>query len=170
MDNERKFALLIDADNISPKYLMVMLAEAKRYGNVTIRRIYGDWTDNSKKTWKDNLLDYSIVPIQQYSYTTGKNSSDSAMIIDAMDILYSNVIDGFILVSSDSDFTRLAMRLREAGKTVIGMGEAKTPSAFVKACEEFKIWTCYLKIRCLQKNKKKFWRQQKMKLLMTLVM
>lgn len=138
MDNERKFALLIDADNISPKYLMVMLAEAKRYGNVTIRRIYGDWTDNSKKTWKDNLLDYSIVPIQQYSYTTGKNSSDSAMIIDAMDILYSNVIDGFILVSSDSDFTRLAMRLREAGKTVIGMGEAKTPSAFVKACEEFK--------------------------------
>ena len=78
MDNERKFALLIDADNISPKYLMVMLAEAKRYGNVTIRRIYGDWTDNSKKTWKDNLLDYSIVPIQQYSYTTGKNSSDSA--------------------------------------------------------------------------------------------
>ena len=170
MDNERKFALLIDADNISPKYLMVMLAEAKRYGNVTIRRIYGDWTDNSKKTWKDNLLDYSIVPIQQYSYTTGKNSSDSAMIIDAMDILYSNVIDGFILVSSDSDFTRLAMRLREAGKTVIGMGEAKTPSAFVKACEEFKTWTCYLKIRCLQKNKKKFWRQQKMKLLMTLVM
>ena len=138
MDNERKFALLIDADNISPKYLMVMLAEAKRYGNVTIRRIYGDWTDNSKKTWKDNLLDYSIVPIQQYSYTTGKNSSDSAMIIDAMDILYSNVIDGFILVSSDSDFTRLAMRLREAGKTVIGMGEAKTPSAFVKACQEFK--------------------------------
>lgn len=138
MDNERKFALLIDADNISPKYLMVMLAEAKRYGNVTIRRIYGDWTDNSKKTWKDNLLDYSIVPIQQYSYTTGKNSSNSAMIIDAMDILYSNVIDGFILVSSDSDFTRLAMRLREAGKTVIGMGEAKTPSAFVKACEEFK--------------------------------
>lgn len=138
MDSEKKFALLIDADNISPKYLTVMLAEAKRYGNVTIRRIYGDWTDSSKKTWKDNLLDYSIVPIQQYSYTTGKNASDSAMIIDAMDILYSNVIDGFMLVSSDSDFTRLAMRLREAGKTVIGMGEAKTPSAFVKACEEFK--------------------------------
>ena len=131
MDNERKFALLIDADNISPKYLMVMLAEAKRYGNVTIRRIYGDWTDNSKKTWKDNLLDYSIVPIQQYSYTTGKNSSDSAMIIDAMDILYSNVIDGFILVSSDSDFTRLAMRLREAGKTVIGM-EFKTLDVLFK--------------------------------------
>lgn len=139
MHSEKKFALLIDADNISPKYLTVMLNEAKAYGIVNIRRIYGDWTDSAKKTWKDSLLDNSISPIQQYSYTIGKNASDSAMIIDAMDILYSNDIDGFIIASSDSDFTRLAMRLREAGKTVIGMGESKTPSAFIKACEEFKI-------------------------------
>lgn len=139
MDIEKKFALLIDADNISPKYLSVMLDEARRYGDINIRRIYGDWTDVGKKTWKDILLDNSIIPIQQYSYTTGKNASDSAMIIDAMDILYSNAIDGFIIASSDSDFTRLAMRLREAGKNVVGMGESKTPAAFVKACEEFKI-------------------------------
>lgn len=135
---ENKYALLIDADNISPKYLKIMLDEAKSFGIISIRRIYGDWTDEAKKSWKDELLDNSIMPIQQYSYTTGKNSSDSAMIIDAMDILYSNNVDGFIIVSSDSDFTRLVMRLREAGKKVIGMGEAKTPSSFVKSCEEFK--------------------------------
>ena len=135
---ENKYALLIDADNISPKYLKIMLDEAKSFGIISIRRIYGDWNDEAKKSWKDELLDNSIMPIQQYSYTTGKNSSDSAMIIDAMDILYSNNVDGFIIVSSDSDFTRLVMRLREAGKKVIGMGEAKTPSSFVKSCEEFK--------------------------------
>lgn len=135
---ECKFALLIDADNISPKYLKIMIDEAKAFGIISIRRIYGDWTDEAKKSWKEELLDNSIIPIQQYSYTTGKNSSDSAMIIDAMDILYSSTVDGFIIVSSDSDFTRLVTRLREAGKKVIGMGEAKTPSSFVKACEEFK--------------------------------
>lgn len=139
MDTERKFALLIDADNISPNYLRIMIDESKRYGDVTIKRIYGDWTDIGKKSWKEQLLENSIIPIQQYSYTIGKNASDSAMIIDAMDILYSNNVDGFIIASSDSDFTRLAMRLRESGKTVIGMGESKTPSAFIKSCEEFKI-------------------------------
>ena len=139
MNTEKNFALLIDADNVSYNYLPIMLEEAKRYGNVAIRRIYGDWTDCRKNTWKDILLENSIIPIQQYSYTIGKNASDSAMIIDAMDILYSDQVSGFIIVSSDSDFTRLAMRLREAGMTVIGMGESKTPTAFVKACEEFKL-------------------------------
>ncbi len=135
---ERKFALLIDADNVSPKYLNVMLSEAKSYGTVSIRRAYGDWTDNQKKTWKKMLLENSIIPIQQFSYTIGKNSSDSSMIIDAMDILYTDDVDGFILATSDSDFTRLAMRLREAGKSVIGMGESKTPASFVQSCEVFK--------------------------------
>ncbi len=139
MAKENKFALLIDVDNISPKYLSVMLNEAKSYGVVSVRRAYGDWTDHQKKTWKECLLDNSIIPMQQYSYTSGKNASDSSMIIDAMDILYSNNVDGFIIVSSDSDFTRLAMRLREAGKIVIGMGESKTPAAFVRSCEEFKV-------------------------------
>ena len=139
MENENRIALLIDADNISPKYLSIILNEAKTYGTVSIRRIYGDWTDGGKKSWKDQLLDNSIIPIQQYTYTTGKNSSDSAMIIDAMDILYSGSVDGFIIVSSDSDFTRLAVRLREAGMLVIGMGESKTPPAFVKSCEVFKV-------------------------------
>ncbi|MCD8230574.1 MAG: NYN domain-containing protein [Clostridiales bacterium] len=139
MAEEKKFALLVDVDNISPKYVSVMLNEAKSYGSVSVRRAYGDWTDRQKKTWKECLLEYSIIPIQQYSYTTGKNASDSSMIIDAMDILYTDNVDGFIIVSSDSDFTRLAMRLREAGKMVIGMGESKTPKAFVRSCEEFKV-------------------------------
>ncbi|MCD8332994.1 MAG: NYN domain-containing protein [Clostridiales bacterium] len=139
MAEENKFALLVDVDNISPKYVSVMLNEAKSYGSVSVRRAYGDWTDRQKKTWKECLLENSIIPIQQYSYTTGKNASDSSMIIDAMDILYTDNVDGFIIVSSDSDFTRLAMRLREAGKIVIGMGESKTPKAFVRSCEEFKV-------------------------------
>ena len=138
MEKEAKYALLIDADNISPRYLSTMLSEAKEFGDITIRRIYGDWTDQSKGSWKDILLENSITPIQQYTYTSGKNSSDSAMIIDAMDILYGNDIDGFILASSDSDFTRLAMRLRESGRDIIGMGESKTPAGFVKACGVFK--------------------------------
>ncbi len=138
MAEEKRFALLIDVDNISPKYLDVMVNEAKAYGTLSIRRAYGDWTDNQKKNWKQRLLTYSIIPIQQFSYTTGKNSSDSSMIIDAMDILYTDEADGFILATSDSDFTRLAMRLREAGKTVVGMGESKTPSSFVQSCETFK--------------------------------
>ncbi len=138
MAEEKRFALLIDADNVSPKYLNVMLSEAKAYGTVSIRRAYGDWTDNQKKTWKKMLLENSIIPIQQFSYTIGKNSSDSSMIIDAMDILYTDDVGGFILATSDSDFTRLAMRLREAGKMVVGMGESKTPASFVQSCEVFK--------------------------------
>ena len=136
---DRKFALLIDADNISPNYMNIMLSEAKNYGTVSIRRIYGDWTSIEKNSWKRVLLEHSFTPIQQYSYTYGKNASDSAMIIDAMDILYADHVDGFILASSDSDFTRLAMRLREDGKFVIGMGESKTPAPFVKSCDEFKV-------------------------------
>ncbi len=138
MAEEKRFALLIDVDNVSPKYLGVMLDEAKAYGSLSIRRAYGDWTDNQKKTWKKHLLEHSIIPVQQFSYTSGKNASDASMIIDAMDILYTEAVDGFLLASSDSDFTPLAMRLREAGKIVIGMGESKTPSAFVQSCEGFK--------------------------------
>lgn len=138
MNVEKKYALLIDADNIAPKYVDIILSESKEFGTISIRRIYGDWTETTKSSWKELLLESSIIPMQQYTYTKGKNSSDSAMIIDAMDILYGNDVDGFILVSSDSDFTRLAMRLRESGKDIIGMGESKTPSAFVKSCRVFK--------------------------------
>lgn len=135
---ELKLAILIDADNISPKYVKVILDEASNFGVATCKRIYGDWSDVRLKSWKDQLLNNSIIPIQQYSYTTGKNATDSAMIIDAMDLLYSGSLDGFCIVSSDSDFTRLAARLREAGKLVIGMGESKTLGPFVKACDQFK--------------------------------
>ncbi|MGN1147830.1 MAG: NYN domain-containing protein, partial [Lachnospiraceae bacterium] len=138
MENDKRFALLIDADNISPKYIDIILTETVNYGVASVRRIYGDWTDNSKHSWKECLLRNSLTPVQQYSYTTGKNASDSAMIIDAMDILYGNHVDGFIIATSDSDFTTLARRLREDGKIVIGMGESKTPMAFIKACEQFK--------------------------------
>jgi uncharacterized protein (TIGR00288 family) len=138
MRDENKYALLIDAENVSSKYIRIVTKEAQALGNITIRRIYGDWTATAKNSWKDSLLENSLSPIQQYSYTFGKNSSDSAMIIDAMDILYTNDVDGFIIVSSDSDFTKLAMRLRESGKRVIGMGESKTPTPFVRACEQFK--------------------------------
>lgn len=134
---EKRYALLIDGDNISHKYIDLILRELRSFGSVTIRRVYGDWTANSKKGWRDKLLENSLTPVQQYNYTIGKNSSDFALVIDAMDILYSNNVDGYVLVSSDSDFTKLAMRLREAGKHVIGMGESKTPSPFVKACENF---------------------------------
>ena len=135
---ERYFALLIDADNVSAKYITPILTELSKYGVITYKRIYGDWTNPSLISWKSVLLDNSINPIQQYSYTTGKNSTDSAMIIDAMDILYSGRVEGFCLVSSDSDFTRLAARLRESGMTVIGMGESKTPNSFIAACNKFK--------------------------------
>ncbi len=135
--NDKRFALLIDADNISKKYIKSMLNELSKYGTVTYKRIYGDWTTNDNSRWKSVLLENSITPIQQYSYTTGKNSTDSAMIIDAMDILYTGQVDGFCLASSDSDFTRLASRLRESGMTVIGMGENKTPKAFRVACDRF---------------------------------
>lgn len=133
-----KLAILIDADNISPKYVKVILDEAASFGVAAAKRIYGDWSDPRLKSWKDALLNNSIIPMQQYSYTTGKNATDSAMIIDAMDLLYSGNLDGFCIVSSDSDFTRLAARLREAGKLVIGMGESKTLGPFVKACDQFK--------------------------------
>lgn len=138
MNEEDQYALLIDAENISPKYIQTIFDEVSTYGITTYRRIYGDWTQTQNNRWKRTLLDASITPIQQYSYTNGKNSSDSALIIDAMDILYTMTVDGFVLVSSDSDFTRLASRLRESGMNVIGMGESKTPPAFIAACNTFK--------------------------------
>lgn len=138
MEEEKRIAVLIDADNVSQKYIKFILDEIATIGLPTYKRIYGDWTSPRHAAWKSVLLDHSVMPIQQYSYTTGKNATDSALIIDAMDILYSGNVDGFCIVSSDSDFTRLAARLREAGKLVIGMGEQKTPQAFIKACERFK--------------------------------
>ncbi len=134
-----RYAILIDSENVSAKYVESIFDELSRLGSITVRKIYGDWSKNNNGWDKDCLLSYSIQPVQQFSYTTGKNSTDSAMIIDAMDLLYTSNIDGFCLVTSDSDFTRLASRLREAGKQVIGMGENKTPKAFVSACTSFKI-------------------------------
>ncbi len=138
MLTDRKIAVLIDADNVSEKYITYIIDELSNHGTPTFKRIYGDWTKPRLSSWKNVLLNYSIIPIQQYSYTTSKNSTDAALIIDAMDILYSNNVNGFCIVSSDSDFTRLAARLREAGMYVIGMGEKKTPSPFISACEMFK--------------------------------
>jgi uncharacterized LabA/DUF88 family protein len=138
MEKDKKIAVLIDADNVSDKYIKYIIDEISNHGTPTYKRIYGDWTKPQLASWKNVLLNYSISPIQQYSYTTGKNSTDSALIIDAMDILYSNNVDGFCIVSSDSDFTKLAARLREAGMYVIGMGEKKTPTPFISACEKFK--------------------------------
>lgn len=132
-----RFALLIDADNVSAKYIKPILDELSKYGNVTYKRIYGDWTSTYNSSWKEELLQNSITPIQQFSYTQGKNATDSAMIIDAMDMLYTSELEGFCLVSSDSDFTKLASRLRESGRMVIGMGESKTPGPFRKACDIF---------------------------------
>lgn len=137
--DEQCYALLIDADNVSAKYIKPILTELSKYGIITYKRIYGDWTSTQHASWKDELLRNSIMPIQQFSYTQGKNATDSAMIIDAMDILYTNDVDGFCIVSSDSDFTRLVSRLRESGKMVIGMGENKTPEPFRKACDKFTI-------------------------------
>jgi len=138
MEKDKKIAVLIDADNVSDKYIKYIIDEISNHGTPTYKRIYGDWTKPQLASWKNVLLNYSISPIQQYSYTTGKNSTDAALIIDAMDILYSNNVDGFCIVSSDSDFTKLAARLREAGMYVIGMGEKKTPTPFIAACEKFK--------------------------------
>ncbi|HMN24012.1 MAG: NYN domain-containing protein [Ignavibacteriaceae bacterium] len=132
-----KLAVLIDGDNIPSANVKEMMEEIAKYGNPTIKRIYGDWTKPSLSKWKNVLLENAITPIQQYGYTAGKNSTDSAMIIDAMDILYSQRVDGFCLVSSDSDFTRLATRLREAGMKVFGIGEKKTPEPFIVACDKF---------------------------------
>lgn len=134
---ELKLAVLIDGDNIPSAYVKEMMEEIAKYGNPTIKRIYGDWTKPHLSKWKTLLLENAITPIQQYGYTTGKNATDSAMIIDAMDILYSEKVNGFCLVSSDSDFTRLATRLREAGMKVFGIGEKKTPNPFIVACDKF---------------------------------
>lgn len=136
-NKELKLAVLIDGDNIPSSKVKEMMEEIAKYGNATIKRIYGDWTKPNLAGWKSVLLSNAITPVQQYGYTTGKNATDSAMIIDAMDILYSDKVDGFCLVSSDSDFTRLAVRLREAGMTVYGIGEKKTPEPFIVACDKF---------------------------------
>lgn len=132
-----RLAVLIDADNVPRGTLKGIMEEVALHGTPTIKRIYGDWTSPNISGWKASLLENAVIPIQQYSYTTGKNSTDSAMIIDAMDILYSGRVDGFVLVSSDSDFTRLAVRLREAGMTVLGIGERKTPKPFIASCDKF---------------------------------
>lgn len=138
MDIQTKIAVLIDAENISKKYIKLIMDEASAYGILTYKRVYGDFSTPSVISWQDSLKDYALTPVFQFSYTQGKNASDSALIIDAMDILYSGNVDGFCLVTSDSDFTKLAMRLRESGMMVIGMGEKKTPNSLVSACETFK--------------------------------
>ncbi|MDR0476158.1 MAG: NYN domain-containing protein [Treponema sp.] len=135
--NQAKLAVLIDADNTQPAIIEGLLDEITKYGVASVKRIYGDWTNTNLRSWKDRLLEFAIQPIQQFSYTTGKNATDSAMIIDAMDLLYSEKLDGFCIVSSDSDFTRLAARLRESGRIVYGFGEKKTPRAFVSVCDKF---------------------------------
>jgi uncharacterized LabA/DUF88 family protein len=137
METDINLAVLIDGDNIPSAYVKEMMEEIAKYGNPTIKRIYADWTKPNPTKWKSILLENAITPIQQYNYTAGKNATDSAMIIDAMDILYSEKVNGFCLVSSDSDFTRLATRLREAGMKVYGMGEKKTPEPFIVACDKF---------------------------------
>jgi hypothetical protein len=136
-NNDLRLAVLIDADNVPYANVTAMMEEIAKYGTPTFKRIYGDWTKPTTSGWKTVLLQNAITPIQQYSYTQGKNATDSAMIIDAMDILYSGRVDGFCIVSSDSDFTRLAIRLREAGMKVIGIGEKKTPAPFITACDKF---------------------------------
>ncbi|MDX2360404.1 MAG: NYN domain-containing protein [Crocinitomicaceae bacterium] len=137
MNKEKNLAVIIDGDNIPSKYIKEMMEEIAKYGNPTIKRIYGDWTKPHLSKWKKILLENAIQPMQQYAYTTGKNATDSAMIIDAMDLLYSDKVDGFCIASSDSDFTRLATRIRETGKAVIGIGEKKTPNPFIVACDKF---------------------------------
>lgn len=136
-DATTRLAVLIDADNAQPGLAEALLAEVAKYGTAHVKRAYGDWTGTRLKSWKAHLLQQSIQPIQQFGYTTGKNATDSAMIIDAMDLLYSGNLDGFCIVSSDSDFTRLAARIRESGLTVYGFGQEKTPGPFVAACDKF---------------------------------
>jgi uncharacterized LabA/DUF88 family protein len=135
--SQAKLAVLIDADNTQPGIIEGLLDEISKYGIASVKRIYGDWTSTNLRSWKDRLLEYAIQPIQQFAYTAGKNATDSAMIIDAMDLLYTEKLDGFCIVSSDSDFTRLAARLRESGRIVYGFGEKKTPRAFVSVCDKF---------------------------------
>ncbi len=136
-DNSGTLALLIDGDNASPKIVIGLMAEIANYGVASVKRVYGDWTGPNLKGWKDCLLEHSIQPIQQFAYTTGKNATDGAMIIDAMDLLYTGRFSGFCIVSSDSDFARLAARIREQGVTVYGFGERKTPRPFITACDKF---------------------------------
>ena len=150
MNINSNIAVLIDGDNIPSAHVKEMMEEITKYGSPTIKRIYGDWTRPGLTKWKNLLLENAITPIQQYGYTKGKNATDSAMIIDAMDILYSGKVDGFCLVSSDSDFTKLATRLREAGMQVIGIGEKKTPTPFIVACDKF----IYIEILRNQSSKK----------------
>ncbi|MBL55613.1 MAG: Maebl [Flavobacteriales bacterium] len=154
MNNNSNIAVLIDGDNIPSAHVKEMMEEITKYGNPSIKRIYGDWTRPGLNKWKNLLLENAITPIQQYGYTTGKNATDSAMIIDAMDILYSEKVNGFCLVSSDSDFTRLATRLKEAGMQVIGIGEKKTPNPFIVACDKF-IYIEILKKRSEEKAENK---------------
>ncbi|MDF2820966.1 MAG: hypothetical protein K0R15_1407 [Clostridiales bacterium] len=149
MLEEKRFAVSIDADNVSAKYIKYILDEISNYGVATYKRIYGDWTKPNASAWKDVLLENSVTPVQQYGYTVGKNATDSAMIIDAMDILYSGNVEGFCIVSSDSDFTKLSSRLRESGMFVVGMGEKKTPKPFIAACNQFK----YLDVLAESENK-----------------
>ncbi len=154
MSQNINMAVLIDGDNIPSANVKEMMEEIAKYGNPTIKRIYGDWTRPGLNKWKNLLLENAITPIQQYAYTTGKNATDSAMIIDAMDILYSEKVEGFCLVSSDSDFTRLATRLKEAGMQVIGIGEKKTPNPFIIACDRF-IYIEILKKQSVEKTDNK---------------
>ena len=160
MDQNNNLAVLIDGDNIPSAQVKEMMEEIAKYGNPSIKRIYGDWTKPHLSKWKNLLLENAITPIQQYGYTTGKNATDSAMIIDAMDILYSRKVNGFCLVSSDSDFTRLATRLREAGMQVIGIGEKKTPNPFIVACDKF-IYIEILKSRAANSENQKEKQQDK---------
>ena len=155
MSEVKRFAVLIDIENVSQKYVGLIMDEASNYGDLTIKRAYGDWTQPASASWRKLLLENSIIPMQQFNNTFGKNSSDSALIIDAMKILYNNNVDGFCLVSSDSDFTRLAATLKEEGKTVVGMGESKTPSALIKACDSFKMLDVLYREQNQEKEKEK---------------
>ena len=162
-NKEKRIAILIDGDNAQSSLIEQIVVEAGRFGNATIRRIYGDWTTSNMKSWKETLNSYAFQPMQQFRYTIGKNATDSAMIIDAMDILHKEQVDGFCLVSSDSDYTRLATRIRESGKLVVGIGRQLTPRAFVSACDVF-IYTENLEERESQKKKAAAKQQQQAKL------
>ncbi len=154
MAEDKRFAVLIDIENVSQKYVGLIMDEASNYGDLTIKRAYGDWTQPTSAAWRKLLLENSIIPMQQFNNTFGKNSSDAALIIDAMKILYSNNVDGFCLVSSDSDFTRLAATIKEEGKMVVGMGESKTPNALIKACDSFKMLDVLYKEQNAEKAEK----------------
>ncbi len=151
----KNIALLIDAENISPKYIEIIIDEANKYGKINYRRVYGDWTTPQLNPWKDKINEFGLTPVQQYAYTSGKNISDFTLIIDAMDILYTNKVNSFCIVSSDSDFTKLVTRLREDNMFVFGMGESKTPIALVNSCETFSYLDKMLAAEEEEENKKK---------------